>query len=204
MDQVTSIDELNIREIGRWPFKYRLIAFILLGLVVFGLFYILVIKANYERLQSNNAKIQSNLGSFRETFQQSVNLELYSKQMVEIQNMLKVILKKLPTKGELPLLLEDISQQALSSGLTFELIKPESPIDKGFYFEQPIKMVLSGKYHNFGKFSAGMAALPRIVTLHDFIIRNKVEPNNQTQSSSSILTIETQAKTYWYVDKEKL
>ena len=123
--------------------------------------------------------------------------------MTEIQEMLKSVLKKLPSKGELPVLLEDISQQAISAGLDFELIKPEDPIDKGFYFEQPITMVLTGKYHGFGKFAAGISGLSRIVTLHNFSITNKSN-NSSTIPGTVTLSISTQAKTYWYVNKEQL
>lgn len=198
-----SLEELNIKEIGIWPIEYKIVVLTIFSSVIFVLLYMLFLKDNYMEFKKLGNKINESINVFKENYKQSVNLELYIKQMIEIQEMLKSVLKKLPSKGELPILLEDISQQAISAGLDFELIKPEDPVDKGFYFEQPITMVLTGKYHGFGKFAAGISGLSRIVTLHNFSITNK--SNNSPNIPGTVtLSISTQAKTYWYVNKEQL
>lgn len=198
-----SLEELNIKEIGIWPIEYKIVVLTIFASVIFILLYMLILKNNYMEFKNLGNKINESINVFKENYKQSVNLELYVKQMSEIQEMLKSVLKKLPSKGELPILLEDISQQAISAGLDFELIKPEDPVDKGFYFEQPITMVLTGKYHGFGKFAAGISGLSRIVTLHDFSIINK-SSNSSNIPGTVTLSISTQAKTYWYVNKEQL
>lgn len=198
-----SLEELNIKQIGIWPIEYKIVLLTIFSSVIFILLYMLILKDNYQEFKNLGNKINESINIFKENYKQSVNLDLYVKQMTEIQEMLKSVLKKLPSKGELPVLLEDISQQAISAGLDFELIKPEDPIDKGFYFEQPITMVLTGKYHGFGKFAAGTSGLSRIVTLHDFSITNKSN-NSSTIPGTVTLSISTQAKTYWYVNKEQL
>ena len=193
-------DELDIREIGLWPLEFRAVAL----LVVFGVglvaSYFLLSKDSFSSLitlQSQQYKLRS---SFSDSYSQAVNLDAYKTQMIDIQKMLQNLLQKLPGQGEIPALLEDISQQALAAGLEFELIKPEDPVDKGFYFEQPIRMSLVGQYHGFGNFITGLSKLTRIVTLHDFSIKR----NASSTKGNSILTMEVYAKTYWYVAKEKL
>lgn len=196
------ISELEIREIGLWPIEYRMCVIIIVCCVALAVSYLLILKDNLDKLSSFASQKQKLLATFAENFQQSANLDAYKQQMIDIQKMLQALLKKLPSKGEIPILLEDISQQALAAGLTFELIKPEDPIDKGFYVEQPIKMILVGKYHGFGKFAAGIAKLPRIVTLHDFSVAKKSMQDHQ--DGTSMLSLEVYAKTYWYVAKEQL
>lgn len=198
-----SISELEIKEIGLWPTEYRIAAIIIVFCVTIFLSYLFFLKDGFSKLSSFASQQQKLIATFSENYQQSANLDAYKKQMDDIQKMLQSILQKLPSKGEIPILLEDISQQAVAAGLTFELIKPEDPIDKGFYVEQPIKMVLTGKYHGFGKFAAGISKLPRIVTLHDLAIIKKSNKDTQ-DSQSNILSMEIYAKTYWYVAKEKL
>jgi type IV pilus assembly protein PilO len=199
------IAELEIKEIGSWPLQYRAAVLVaIFGATIF-LCYILLLKSNFDKLYSFQAEQKKMLASFAEQYQQSANLDGYKKQMVEIQKILQLLLQRLPSKGEIPVLLEDISQQALSAGLTFELIKPEDPIDKEFYVEQPIQMILIGKYHGFGRFAEGISKLPRIVTLHDFsIIKRNNGDNKENQDAVSILTMKIYAKTYWYVSKETL
>ena len=52
-----------------------------------------------------------------------------------------------------------------------------------------------GSYHDLGAFISGMAGLPRIVTLHDFVI-------NQERKGGSMLKLQITAKTYRYQDQE--
>jgi type IV pilus assembly protein PilO len=104
------------------------------------------------------------------------------------------MLRQLPNKTEVAELLVDISQTGLASGLEFELFKPQSEIPKEFYAELPISIRVKGNYHEFGNFISGIAALPRIVTVHDVSIeRGKQEG----------LTMNILAKTYRYLDADE-
>ena len=41
-----------------------------------------------------------------------------------------------------------------------------------FFIEQPIRIAALGEYHQFGNFISGLAALPRIITMHNFEVSN--------------------------------
>jgi type IV pilus assembly protein PilO len=103
----------------------------------------------------------------------------------------------LPGKTEVPSLLVDISQTGLGAGLEEQLWQPTLEIQKDFYAELPIKLRYTGSYHEFGNFVSGIAALPRIVTLHDISIRRV-----STQAGPDELTLDATAKTYRYLDEE--
>ena len=107
------------------------------------------------------------------------------------------MLRQLPNKNEVAELLVDISQSGLASGLEFELFKPEPEVTKGFYAELPIRIKVAGDYHEFGKFVSNVAALSRIVTVHDF----KIAASNDKGVRS--LSLESTAKTYRYLDDEE-
>jgi type IV pilus assembly protein PilO len=128
----------------------------------------------------------------------AVNLDVYKQQLKDIERSFGALLRQLPGKTEVPNLLVDISQTGLSAGLQEKLFQPQAEQRKDFYAEQPIKIRLSGSYHQFGEFVSGIAALPRIVTLHDIDI--KPETNN----SYDQLTLELTAKTYRYLDEDEL
>jgi type IV pilus assembly protein PilO len=108
------------------------------------------------------------------------------------------MLRQLPGKTEVPNLLVDISQTGLAAGLTQQLFQPLPQQNMDFYAEQPIKMRLTGSFHQFGEFVSGIAALPRIVTLHD------VEIKSQPQAPYDQLTLDVTAKTYRYLDEDEL
>ena len=81
------------------------------------------------------------------------------------------MIKQMPTQEEVASLLVDISQTGLASGLEFRLFQPGLPIAKEFYSELPIKIEVVGKYEELSLFVSGLAALPRIVTVHDVVIK---------------------------------
>ena len=90
----------------------------------------------------------------------------------------------------------------VASGLEFELFKPEPEIPVEFYAELPIKIRVNGNFHQFGAFVSGVAALPRIVTLHDFVI-TQVKDGGQKGKRKGNLTMDATAKTYRYLDEEE-
>ena len=59
-------------------------------------------------------------------------------------------------------------------------------ISKDFYAELPIKIRLTGNYHEIGSFVSGIAALPRIVTLHDI----EIVPAGREAGASGDLQLE--------------
>jgi type IV pilus assembly protein PilO len=108
------------------------------------------------------------------------------------------MLRKLPNKTEVPNLLIDISQQGSGAGLEQKLFQPGGQVTKDFYAELPIKMKLTGSFHAIGSFVSGIAALPRIVTLHDVDITSVSKEKGSDQ-----LQLDVTAKTYRYLDEEE-
>jgi type IV pilus assembly protein PilO len=132
---------------------------------------------------------------FASKSQMAANLELYSQQMKEMENAFGVLLRQLPSDTEVPGLLEDITRTGLGSGLEFEEIKLLPEVTQPFYIELPIKITVTGAYHDLATFVSGVAGLPRIVTLHDFDLA-PVNPDDGPKLRMSIL-----ARTYRYNDK---
>src|SRR5262249_54911818 len=128
----------------------------------------------------------------------SVNLDVYKQQLKDIERSFGALLRQLPGKTEVPNLLVDISQTGLSAGLEEKLFQPQAELKKDFYAELPIKISLTGSYHQFGEFVSGIAALPRIVTLHD------IEIKSANKDAYDQLTLDLTAKTYRYLDEEEL
>jgi type IV pilus assembly protein PilO len=137
-----------------------------------------------------------------EEFEQKVfkanNLDVYKKQLSDMEESFGSLLKQLPKETEVPELLEDVTHTGLGSGLEFDGIALGSESSKEFYVEQPISIKAQGDYHAFGAFVSGISALPRIVTLHDFTIAPLT--NKFADSGAPVLKMEIQARTYRYKD----
>ena len=148
-----------------------------------------------QRYQDEEGKLRQ---EFRNKHAQAVNLEVYKQQLKDIERSFGALLRQLPGKTQVPNLLVDISQTGLAAGLSEKLFQPGPEVKKDFYAELPIKIRLSGSYHQFGEFVSGIAALPRIVTLHDI----EIKPDGK--DSFDNLTLDLTAKTYRYLDEDEL
>ena len=181
--------ELDIQEIGVWPEALKAIILVLVfGLVMF-LGYWLYIKDLWLERDRVVAEEATLLQQYQTKAFQAANLDAYKQQMVELNETFGALLKQLPKDTEVPGLLEDITEIAYGSGLSMQSISLQPERAKEYYVELPIKIEVSGGYHDFGTFVSGVAALPRIVTLHDFTV---------SETKGSLLKIEVEAKTYRY------
>lgn len=190
-----SLSELDFNESGEWPVIIKALAILLLCILVWGGGYYFIIKDKQAELLGLEQKEQHLRTEFEAKSVKAINLEAYKKQMVEMKTAFASMLKQLPRKSEVADLLIDISRTGLINGLQFELFKPEGerPID--FYAELPISMKVTGTYHQFGDFVSGIAALPRIVTLHNLTMA-------PLGKASGKMSLTITAKTYRYFDQE--
>jgi type IV pilus assembly protein PilO len=191
---LSDLNELDLSNVASWPLPARI--------VVIGIIFVAVLAAGYwfdikdQGLRLEKAEQQET--ELRQTFEfkakKAANLAAYEQQLEEMRESFGAMLRQLPNKTEVAELLVDISQTGLASGLEFELFKPQNEIPQEFYAELPISIRVKGDYHEFGNFVSGVAALPRIVTVHDVDI---------TQGKDGELTMDLLAKTYRYMDEEE-
>ena len=197
-DQLRSLDP---RDVGRWPFAVRAF-FVALGFVaVTGIgWYMFVWDDDRPVLQKAEQDELDLRAQFETKQQRAANLEAYKAQLGEMERSFGAMLRQLPGKTEVPNLLVDISQTGLAAGLSEKLFQPGAEKSNGFYAELPIHIRLVGSYHEFGSFVSGIAALPRIVTLHDI----SITPVDASKSTSGYdnLTMDVTAKTYRYIEDE--
>jgi type IV pilus assembly protein PilO len=191
--------QLDPKDPGRWPLPVRLGAialfFVVLSLV---LLYFLVWNQKKDDLAGAQVKEQELREEFRTKHAKAVNLNLYKQQLEDIQKSFGAMLRQLPGKTEMEALLVDISQTGVGVGLTQQLFQPQPEQSRDFYAERPIKIRLQGTYHQMGEFVSGIAALPRIVTLHN------VELKQVQGGAFDQLQLDVTAKTYRYLDDEEV
>ena len=199
MNVLEELRSLDPRDPGRWPFVFRAGAVVAAFVVAsIGLTYYFVWSEQRPELQQHEAEEQALRAEFKTKHAKAVNLEVYKQQLKDIERSFGALLRQLPGKTEVPSLLVDISQTGLAAGLQEKLFQPEAEVKKDFYAEKPIKIRLSGTYHQFGEFVSGIAALPRIVTLDEISIR----PDNK--DAYDALSMDLTAKTYRYLDEDEI
>ncbi|HUJ53124.1 MAG TPA: type 4a pilus biogenesis protein PilO [Steroidobacteraceae bacterium] len=199
MNLLEELRSLDPRDPGRWPLPVLAgaVALAFAAVTLVGI-YLLVWNEQRPELQRREAEEQALRLEFKDKHSKAVNLEVYKQQLKDIERSFGALLRQLPGKTEVPSLLVDISQTGLAAGLQEKLFQPQAEQKKDFYAELPIKIRLSGNYHSFGEFVSGIAALPRIVTLHDIDIKP------DTKDAYDQLSLELTAKTYRYLDEDEI
>jgi len=197
MNLVEELKSLDVNDIGRWPLPFRLGVIVLLfvAVVAFGVYtFIVQDKApQLKRAQDEEITLRQ---VFENKQRKAANYDAYVAQLRQMEQSFGTMLRQLPGETEIPSLIVDISQTGLAAGLQEKLFQPQPEIPRDFYAEKPIKIRLSGGYHEIANFVSGVAALPRIVTLHDINITPE-DPN-----AFDRLSIEVTAKTYRYLEEE--
>ncbi|MCC5452549.1 type 4a pilus biogenesis protein PilO [Rheinheimera sp. UJ51] len=188
------VNDLDLDNMGSWPVLVKAIFAAILAALVSVISYYLLIDSKIDELASAKQKETELMQLYQTRYAVAVNLEAYREQMKEMQDSLAFLLKQLPTTSETPGLLDDITYVGTTSGLVFSKINWEPEVEKEFYTELPIKIDVTGDYHQFGNFVSEVAKLPRIVSLHDF--------NIQAEKDGK-LRFNVVAKTYRYKENSQ-
>ena len=203
MSNNVDLRNLDFNNSGAWPLQVKVGACVLLIALIIGLGWYLFVKDRRLTLQAEEAtEVQ-----LREEFQgkqgRAANLEPLKQQLAQMEQQLQQMLRQLPSKTEMPDLIIDISQTALSSGLANELFQPEPETLKEFYAEKPIQLRMVGNYHQFGAFVSGVASLPRVVilTMHDISLQPKEGKGGINRGA---LELSGTVKTYRYLDETEV
>jgi len=196
MNLVEELQSLDVNDVGRWPLAFRAAVIVLVFIAVaFAGIWFTIIKDKAPQLTRAEAVEQELRVTFENKQRKAANYDAYKAQLSQIEQSFGTMLRQLPGETEIPSLIVDISQTGLASGLQEKLFQPQAEIPKDFYAEKPIKIQLSGGYHEIAKFVSGIAALPRIVTLHNIVIT----PEEQGVYDS--LSLEVTAQTYRYIEE---
>lgn len=199
MNVIEELQSLDMNEPGRWPLPFRVAAVIIVFIAVaaFGV-YMFVYKTDvpiYQDAQTEEINLRA---TFEDRQRLAASFDAYRDQLAEIERSFGTMLRQLPGRTEVDDLLVDISQTGLGAGLEEELFRPLGERQEDFYAELPIEIRLKGSFHELGEFVSGIAALPRIVTLHDIQISSAPDAESFDE-----LVLDVTAKTYRYLEDEE-
>ena len=216
-DWFAQLRELDLSDVGVWPRPAKVVALAAVfcsTLLAGHAFYL-----SGERV-AVNARIASETelkSEYQRKALPAAGLEALRARHEDMAAEFDALLRQLPKDTEVPGLIEDISRAAITNGLTIESIDLEAERATGFYIELPIRIAVRGRYHDIGAFVSDVAALSRIVTLHDLEIApedvdqpdamaapshcdsDSPRPANCSDADVSTLRMAILAKTYRYL-----
>ncbi|MCI2963779.1 MULTISPECIES: type 4a pilus biogenesis protein PilO [Shewanella] len=192
---LSQFNDIDFENIGGWPNQVKTFFAVLLSLCVFTAGYFLVVSDSVDTYTAEQDRELQLRDDFKNKYQLAANLKLYREQLATMEVQFAELLKMLPSENEMPGLLDDLTFVATDAGLRIKSLDWEPEIQRDFYIEFPIKMSVTGDYHQLGNMVSGVAKLPRIVSLHDFTIKRDDAGN---------LAMDILAKTYRFKEGAEL
>jgi type IV pilus assembly protein PilO len=189
---------LDYKQPGQWPLLPKVTSWLLLGAMMVGLLWVLLLSDKTAELEAERNKEPGLKQDYRGKLAQAVNLPELRKQKQQVEEYVTQLEKQLPGKAEMDALLTDINQAGIGRGLQFELFRPGAVAVRDYYAELPITIRVSGRYHDIGAFAADVANLSRIVTLHDLSI------TGVQREGGGNLSMDAVARTYRYLDSSEV
>jgi type IV pilus assembly protein PilO len=186
--------DLNPNQPGQWPLLPRLAVWTVVAIVVVVASWFIGLSSQADDLQAARDKEPALKAEYRTKLAQAINLDALKKQKEEVQSYVTQLEKQLPGKAEMDALLTDINQAGVGRGLVIDQFIPGQTETKEYYAELPIAIRVTGRFHDIGAFAADIAALSRIVTLHNLSI------SPDAKSTGGSLSMEATARTYRYLD----
>ncbi|MHB8914656.1 MAG: type IV pilus inner membrane component PilO [Thiobacillus sp.] len=192
---LNEINKLDLKTLADWPLPSKLGALGVLIVMIVAAGWWFDWRGGMSELETAKQKEGDLRSAFTTKKVQAINLEAYKKQLADIDQAFGALLKQLPNKQEMDALITDVNQAGLGRGLQFELFKPEAESIAEFYAETPIKVKVTGGYHDIASFVSDISKLSRIVTLQDI----SIEP-----AKDGVLNMDATVKTYRYLDDEEV
>lgn len=202
--ELQKIDGEDFQRIGTAPVALRIGLVLAACIAVVAAMGNWMIKPQFDKLKVVEAKELTLRAKFDSEQAKAANRTAYVEQLANMKKTFNVMKRQLPSKTDIESLIVDLSQKSVASGLKVEYFKPESEIPREFYAEYPIKISVSGQYHQFGEFISGLASLPRIVTLNNIDISEIRDATSEQKSArSSKLKMDLVATTYRYIEEDE-
>jgi type IV pilus assembly protein PilO len=189
------INKLDLKTLADWPMPTKLAALGILCVAIVAAGWWFDWRGGMEALNASKQKESDLRSTFTIKNNQAINLDAYTRQLADIDQAFGALLKQLPNKQEMDALITDINQAGLGRGLQFELFKPEAETVSEFYAETPIRVKVTGSYHDIAAFVSDTAKLSRIVTLQDIAI---------APAKDGLLNMDAVVKTYRYLDDDEI
>jgi type IV pilus assembly protein PilO len=175
--------------------KQRLLIMAVIVVVILGVFYQYTYKPYQADIRNARAQLETLQTDLQGLRAIAAKLPQFEEETKKLKRQLDDIRKQLPQEKEIPGLLENVSRAGTESGLGFDLFRPKKEVDKGFYVEVPVDLVVKGPYHSIATFLDKVTHFDRIINISSFNFGKATEDRGQVVITGSCL-----ATTYRYTE----
>lgn len=185
------MNSLNGQNYGSAPLPVKIFLLTLLFAAILLAAWFALLKPKLDEIKSAEAQQVTLLTQYKEKESKARHLQEYTQQVEKMKVDFAELLNQLPKDTRVPELVDGINMVGSGSGIKFQDISVQPEVEQQFFIEQPIQIIGLGNYHQFGSFVSGVAALPRIITMHDFEVKNPQPSLDRTPELQLVINTKT-------------
>ena len=191
--------KINI-DFKKLPRYVQVIISIAPSLIIAIVVIILLILPKNKEIKALENKISVQVNEIAKNDSKAAKLSQLTAENERLRKRLVELKEQLPEEKEVSSLLKQVSDLCIKSGLEISLWKPEEKKThpSGIVYEIPVKVELTGSYHNLGYFFSSLTKLNRIINLSDIKLS---EP--KTEKEKVIVRVAFTATTFSAVPEEE-
>jgi type IV pilus assembly protein PilO len=159
----------QINKIKTLPMLYQRLIAAVPTIIFTALFIFLIFMPKNDKLEALNIKLTKLDKDIASSEAKIMKLDDLIAENKILQARLAKLKEQLPEEKEVSVLLKQISELGLTSGLEIRLWKPQNKKTEpsGLYVEIPVKVEVLAEYHKLGDFFSHISRLPRLVNISD-------------------------------------
>lgn len=185
------VNSLNGQNYGSAPLTVKAFLLSMLFAAILLAAWFALLNPKREEIKSAEAHQVTLLAEYQQKESKARHLDEYTRQVEQMKVDFSELLNQLPKDTRVPELVDGINMVGSGSGIKFQDISVQPEVEQEFFIEQPIQIIGLGNYHQFGSFVSGIAALPRIITMHDFEVKNQQPSLDRVPELQLVLNTKT-------------
>ncbi len=187
-----------IENFNRVPVGTRILALAIVAALITGLNWYFVIDVVDKEIATKQASLAKLNGELVEKKKIADNINQLKKEKELLERKFAEALTEMPAELKLDELLRQLSDIGRKSGLQILNLEPGKAKVEGFYASVPIKMQVTGNFHETVVFFESVAKLRRIVNIGEFSFGSPAK-----KSEKVVLTTSFLATTYQFVPRNQ-
>ena len=152
-------------EIQNLPWYGQLLVFLVIGVVLFGIFYFVIYSPTQDEINSIVVQSEKLQDEIRMAEKNEAKLEKLKEEKALNEKILEDLKGILPEKKEVSQILRKIQAIASNARLKTSTFSFNKETSRDIYLEWPIAISLEGNYHNLGIFFDQVSRLKKIFTI---------------------------------------
>lgn len=164
-------------------FGLREVIFMVVLLVVPVASYLYVFKPRNAEINQAKEEIELKQAKLNKLKEVSEKIEDINIAIEQGRAAIRLVEAKLPSAMEVDVILKDIWQIAASADLAVKTVKSETPVESAGYMEQPLHVVMQGRFEGFYNFLMQLENLPRITRIHKLKLERAVQKDRDEETS---------------------